>query len=131
MREIWGLAMLLVVALLISGCNGISNEITIESSGNPTAEEILSENPEADIFMLGDLIYSNAENIDWVSEQPLTIGEEIAEIAAQTSESDEFENGTATRLPIGTKIHEATEREDIYIAVVDGEEIPYLSLVEG
>lgn len=122
-----------ILALTVTGCDNQVNENSIvEEIGNPTAEEVLAENPDADIFMFNNVIYTNAEKIDWVNEQELTLGNEVAEITKQTTDSEKFENGTATKLPVGTKIYEpAAQTGDVYGVVIDGEEIYYFGLREG
>ncbi|SDN63163.1 hypothetical protein [Alkalicoccus daliensis] len=129
------LYVLIVVILLLAACEiqPDNNEGNAEETiGNPTAEEVLSSSPDADIFMAGDIIYSNAEDIDWVMEADLTLGEEVMEITKQSTNIQEFESGTATELPVGTKIFDHNEhRGAIYIAVVEGEEIRYIGLIEG
>jgi hypothetical protein len=67
-----------------------------------------------------------------VNDLDVHVGREVAEITAQTESANKFNNGTATKLPVGTKIFEPTEqRGAILIAVVNGEQIKYLGLVEG
>ncbi|CAM3815304.1 hypothetical protein [Alkalicoccus chagannorensis] len=125
----------IVVVLLLSACDiQTNNEVESEEEppGNPTAEEILSSSPDADIFKAGGIIYSNAEDIDWVMEEELTLDEEVLEITEQSNHGEDFENGTATELPVGTKIYDHHEgRGPIYTAVVDDKEIRYLGLIEG
>jgi PBP1b-binding outer membrane lipoprotein LpoB len=127
--------MILVVLLLAMAIVACSNQATPKEPeivlDNPTPEEILAENENADIFVLNGIVYSNAEDIEWVNEKELTLGEEVGEIKKQTSNSDEFENYTATLLPVGTKIYQPVEKGDIYIVRVDGKEIRYLGLREG
>ncbi|PRO64490.1 hypothetical protein [Alkalicoccus urumqiensis] len=128
------ICLLLAGTLLFSACEIQSNDVPEEekSTGNPTAEEILSNYPDADIFKARGIIYSNAQDLDWVMEQDLTLGEEITEITKQSTDSDNFGNGTATELPVGTKVYDHNEGKGaIYIAVVDGQEIRYLGEIEG
>jgi hypothetical protein len=99
--------------------------------GNPTAGDISISDKDADIFMLNDVIYINAEDIELVNEEKLSLGEEVLEIKKQTNESSEFVDGVATKLNVGTKIYESFGKGDIYIALVDGKEIRYLGLREG
>jgi hypothetical protein len=57
------------------------------------------------------------------------LGEVMGEITRQTEKAIRFKYGTANKLPIGTKIYRTNT--PVYIAIVDGEEIPYLKMVEG
>lgn len=92
---------------------------------NPTVEEILSQDPDADILYIDDIVY--ATNIDWVDELVLTKGEEIGEVEKNTTSSKEFINKTANVLPVGTKIYRAKERNGMLIA----DDKYYYALVEG
>ncbi|WP_058306383.1 hypothetical protein [Gracilibacillus massiliensis] len=119
----------LVITLI--ACNNQPTDNSEQQIGNPTAEEILADNENADIFVLNNIVYSNAEDIEWVKEQDLTLGEKVAEINKQTSNSDELNNYAATQLAVGTDIHAPIENSGILIVIVDGEELRYLGLVEG
>ena len=133
MNKFYLLLGIVIVAFAVAACDHQVNvNSMVEEMGNPTAEEILAENSDADIFMFNDVIYTNADNIDWVNEQELTLGNEVAEITQQTTDSEKFKNGTATKLPVGTKIYEPeAQTGDVYGVVIDGEEIYYFGLREG
>lgn len=128
-RKIW---LILFLSMVLVACN---NQTTHEKSGevlgNPTPEQILSEDEDADIFMLNDIVYTNAEHIEWVNEDELTVGEKVGEIKKQTADSDAFEDFTATKLTVGTKIYEPVENCSIYIVKANGNEIRYLGLIES
>jgi hypothetical protein len=47
----------------------------------------------------------------------------------QANQASKFKNGIANKLPIGTEIYETGT--PVFIAIVDGKEIPYLYKVEG
>lgn len=129
------LFLILFLTVSLVACN--ENEgsgIEEHTTHNPTPEEILSEEKDADIFLEGDVVYKNAQDIDWVNEEKLTVGEEIGEIKKQSNDSEKFEDFTATKLPVGVKIYEPEEDESgglIYIIKMDDEEMRYLGLVEG
>ncbi|WP_366162266.1 hypothetical protein ABXS71_03065 [Bacillus infantis] len=95
---------------------------------NPAPKDFLSDD-SADIFLLGGIVYSNAQDVDWVSDLEYQLGEQIGEITKITDNAGSFKNGTANILPVGTKIYETDT--PAYIANVDGEEIPYLKQIEG
>jgi hypothetical protein len=67
--------------------------------------------------------------VKWITELEYNVGEQVGEITKQTDKASDFENGTANRLPVGTKIF-ATDTP-VYIVIIDEEEIPYLKMVEG
>ncbi|WP_421378094.1 hypothetical protein ACOJQI_12115 [Bacillus salacetis] len=120
------LLLLSILAVFLAGCNnGFSMS---PATGNPTPKDYLKYE-DADIFFLGDHVYSNAEDLDWVSELDYELGEELGEITSQADKASKFKDGTANKLPVGTKIYNTDT--PAYIAVVDGEEIPYLKMVEG
>lgn len=127
--------LILFLLLVLVACSGNDeNKTAVDDTHNPTPEEILSEDKNADIFIEGDLVFINAQDIDWVNEEELTVGEEVGEIEKQSTDSGEFENFTASKLPVGTKIYEP--KEDvlggyIYIVKKDDEEIRYVGLAEG
>ncbi|WJE17168.1 hypothetical protein QRD89_07400 [Halobacillus sp. ACCC02827] len=73
-------------------------------------------------------MYSNAEGIEWVEELAYTAGGQIGEISRQTDKAVLFRNGTANRLPVGTKIYETDT--PVCMAVVDGRNPLYLKMVE-
>jgi hypothetical protein len=134
MNKSW-LFLILFFSFVLAACNNQTIEDPVNhelSVGNPIAEEILSKNKDADIFVYGGRVYQNAEDIDWINSLDLKKGQEVTKITAQTLNAKEFENGTATKLPIGTKIYEPVKKQGpILIAVVNGKEVRYLGLVEG
>ena len=120
----------LAIMLLLSGCslsNGTHSK-TSESTHNPTATEILAEDPEADIIQLKGIIYTNANQIEWVQQTKIKVAESIGTIQKQYRKGDAFENEMATKLPVGVKIYGSGA---ILIVYYKGEEIRYLGLIEG
>jgi hypothetical protein len=130
--------MKLIVFLLINitsiliplGCeSNNSSDIQVFSTANPTAEEVLSENPDADIFMFSEIIYN--AGISWVDELELTKDKYITEIMKHSDEGKDFVNGTANKLSVGTKIYRVKERGDILISETENGDIRFYNLVEG
>ncbi|OIJ17222.1 hypothetical protein BKP37_01450 [Anaerobacillus alkalilacustris] len=129
------LLILFLIIITLSACNneqqlkmGEEEQLYI---GSPTANEILSKNKREDIFLMNEVVYVNAEKIDWVKKADLTLGNAVFEVVRQSNDGEDFTEGTATKLPVGTKIYKTNEKGDIYIAVVDGREIRYLGFREG
>lgn len=120
--------------LVLVGCNS-NNRISEENNakyiiiGNPTTEEILKANPNANILMYKDTIYNSG--IDWVDELKLTKDTQITEISEQRKEGKDFTNGTASKLIVGTKIFSVKERKDVLIAETKDGDIRFYNLVEG
>src|SRR5690625_1623784 len=126
---------ILVICLMIfiAGCKlpGAESEET-ETIGNPTATDILENDHEADIFQYNNLIYTNASTIDWVQEDTYEKGPKITEIQKQSVESNEFSDGTASKLPVGTQVYQIVGNGQLLLMVEkDDEEIIYLALIEG
>lgn len=124
---------LCIAIMMITGCTQVnltgSKEYVI---GNPTAKEILINDPNADIFQYKDIIYTNASGIEWVQQADLTIGKSVGTIQKQYQPDLAFENGMATELPVGTVIYEPMKKSGpILIVVVNDEEVRYLGLIEG
>ncbi|WP_078503002.1 hypothetical protein [Paenibacillus selenitireducens] len=118
--------------LILTGCNqskiNNSEHPATETTHNPTTKEILTQNPNADIFQHKGIIYTNASNIEWVQQTELTIGEIVGTIRKQYIDGITFENEMATKLPVGAEIFESGQ---ILIVNLDGREIRYLGLIEG
>ncbi|MRG86061.1 hypothetical protein [Salinibacillus xinjiangensis] len=75
------------------------------SVGNPTAKDILKNNPEADILKLDGFVYSNVTNREWIQDTKYAKGDKIGEIKKQTSNTTWwYGNLYASKLPKGTKI---------------------------
>ncbi|WP_160036385.1 lipoprotein [Paenibacillus sp. An7] len=128
MRKVPLLFIFLLV--LLTGCtNAQEDNKTVKVIGNPDANEVLSLDLDANIFMFGDLIYITG--IDWVDELVLTPDEEIGEIKKQTSIAEDFFNGTSNVLSVGTKIYSSKERGDILLVKINGAVLKYYALVEG
>jgi hypothetical protein len=120
--------LLLVLIVGLVGCGNTQENTQSKVTVSPTPEDFL-EDGDVDIFVLDGIVYSNVEHVDWVKKLDYTMGEEVGEITKQTDKADAFENGTSNKLPIGTKIYETDT--DIYIAIVNNKEIPYLKMLEG
>lgn len=125
------LFLLLSLSFFLTGCFSQSNgsEETVVTISEISADEVLDMYPDANIFQYDGIIYQT--EIDWVDELDLTPGEQVLTITEEVSNPDEFSDGAATFLPVGTAVFEANGRQDILIAEVNGEYINYLAIVEG
>ncbi len=97
--------------------------------GNPTAQEVLRMDSNANIFMYRDTIYN--AGVSWVGELNLTKDVQVTEISHQSNVGKDFKNGTANKLEVGTKIFRVKERNDILIAETEKGDIRFYQLVEG
>lgn len=128
----------IVFGFVITGCSN-TEENNIEKA--PNAEEILSQESDADIFMFNDVIYQYG--VDWVEELKLSTGEKIGEITDSAEEGDlNYTNGMANKLPLGSVIYEVEEKvadendinedfNDILIVEDNGDQKYYLASTEG
>jgi len=99
---------------------------------NPTAEEVLTQNADADIFQFEGIVYENADHVDWVQQDELTRGERVGKITKQYQKGLPFEDGMATKLPEGAEIFEPAKKSGpVLIVKWNGNEKRYLGLLEG
>lgn len=71
------ITMFIISTFILSGCSSFQNNDNIKTheTENPTAEEVLQLDSEADIFQLDGVIYQT--NIDWVNDLTLTKGKKL------------------------------------------------------
>lgn len=120
---------LIVLALMtITGC-AKESETTKATIDSINAEEVLSLDPDSDIFQYEGVIYKT--NIEWVAELSLTKDLQIGEIKTKNDVNTDFKDEMANKLPVGTKIYSAKERGDILIVEFEGGNLKYLAIVEG
>lgn len=133
MKKVYLFLAVSFISFLLIACNAqtIKEHKENITKGNPTVADILLDNTDADILLLNGIVYKNAVDIAWVNEEDLTLGKEVAVIKKQTKDAEEFTDGVATKLNVGTKIYKSVGNGNIYIAVVKGKEIRYLGLIEG
>ncbi len=127
MRRLLTILSLLPIVFILS-CSDNDEKENVEFIGNPTAEDFLDES-DADIFVLDDIVFTNAEEVDWVLELDYELGEKVGEISKHAEAAADFDNEAANRLPIGTEIYQTNT--EAFIAVVEGKEIRYLPMIEG
>lgn len=127
------LLLLFFVSLVLISCNddSVDQPTNDENIGNPNPKERLTKNPDADIIMVDDLTYINVEDIGREFYRELKLGKKALEIKTQTDDADDFENGTASKLAVGTAIYEAASPNQGYIAVVNNEKRLYVIIAEG
>lgn len=70
--------MMILIVFTVMGCSNSAIETEVHSTENPDAKEILTINPEADIFQFEGVIYQTG--IEWVDALTLTKGEKVGEI---------------------------------------------------
>ncbi|SDN62956.1 hypothetical protein [Alkalicoccus daliensis] len=119
----------LLIFFLLAACSN-----TPEETANPNPEDILSSNPEADIFLYEDVVYANATNIERGDIRDFTKEERIGEIDSTALRAENFAEFTSTALPPGTPLYSTSEKQEpsLYIiAVVEEEDILYTALIEG
>ncbi len=94
------------------------------------ATEILRENKNADILAHGDSIYMNAKHIEQMDNSNIKTGEKLFDIHLTYKKGEPFEQGMATKLPVGTEVYLPAEKQErpILIAVVNGKEEVYFEI---
>ena len=130
----WKVILVSIILLLTStGCMGLIsiNKDNNNSIEKRTAEEILTENPEADIFQYNGLIYSNSNNEDIDENVNLEKGKQVSETTKKSTNHVEFLNGTATNLAVGTKIYQVPgEGLAVLTVIKNGKRIIYLAEIK-
>jgi len=112
---------------ILVGCN--NEEIMQSTSEKPTASEVLSEDSKADIFQFNDTIYKS--DVAWAEKTEVTQNKKVGEIKRRSSDRDDFDNGTATKLSKGTALYSTKERNDILLVSFKGKLKKYVALGEG
>ena len=120
--------LIILSTFTITGCSN-GGEITMVSIDSIDAEEVLTLDPDADIFQFDGVIYKT--NIDWVEEVFLTKNVQIGEIKTRNDANTDFKDKMSNKLPVGAKIFSAKERGDILIVESEGEILKYLGIGEG
>lgn len=129
------LSLSVFILLTAVGCSNSSTTNTTEThtTENPDAKEILTSDPEADIFQFDGVIYQTG--IDWVEELTLTKNEQVGEIKTKNETDTNFEDDMSNKLPVGSKIYSAKEVGEvggpILIVESEGNLFKYYGLVEG
>ena len=115
----------------IAGCG-------VADGGKVTARDVLKQNSDADILMYKGRIYSNMTEVEWFKQKKEKYIKHnlIGEIDKQSTNSIGFNDMTATKLPVGTKVHSSREVDNddelgILIVEFEGEYLYYVQLLEG
>ncbi|KTR58689.1 hypothetical protein RSA42_14755 [Exiguobacterium indicum] len=112
---------------ILVACN--NEEIMQSTSEKPTASEVLSEDSKADIFQFNDTIYKS--DVAWAEKTEVTQNKKVGKIKRRSSDRDDFDNGTATKLSKGTALFSTKERNDILLVSFNGKLKKYVALGEG
>lgn len=129
-KYVFGLYLLLLLAVV--GCSNPATigKVEVHTTGNPNAEEILTLNPEADIFQFEGVIYESG--IEWVEKLTLTKYEQVGEIKTRNDTDTNFEDEMSNKLPVGAKIFSTIEKEGpILLVESEGKILKYYALLEG
>lgn len=120
-----------VCVLMLVGCSSEQSNrgISVSSTHNPTAAEMLELSPTGSFFQHDNIVYQ--ANVPWVDELDLTRGEFVAEVLREQEDGDLFKNGDANVLKQGTRIYAVRERGDVLIAETPEGEQRFYQLVEG
>ncbi|VDH01094.1 Uncharacterised protein [Lysinibacillus sphaericus] len=113
----------------LTSCAPSNDLISMSSSKPPDAEEVLDQDPDADILQWQGSVYQ--ADMEWVQELELAKNELLGEILYNAQIPEDFQDGTATKLPIGSMIYSTREGGMYLLVEVDGELRKYLLLTEG
>ncbi|KGX84638.1 hypothetical protein [Pontibacillus litoralis] len=118
----------LISIILLSACND-SNENTIEekTTTQVIAEEILKDNPNADILVINERVYERDDSIEDYTE---SLGDELGRVDHVYTEGDVFNNGVATKLPKDTKIYKPENDEGTDLILVKVDDNIYIYIAE-
>lgn len=119
------LLILFVVLILASGCGYKANIKDV------SAESIIKNDPNVDLFLMNEIVYVNAINLDWVKEVEFEIIDGTLGKILRTGIRKDFRNFDATKLSIESYIYKVKARNDIVIIKEKDLLIPYLAWVEG
>ena len=124
-------SILFIMLSLITGC-GVADD------GKITAKDVLKQDADADILMYKGRIYSNMTEVEWFEQKKEKYIKYnlIDEIDKQSTNSIGFNDITATKLPVGTKVHSSREIDNdkesgILIVEFEGGNLYYMQLLEG
>lgn len=116
-------SVIFIIMIGITGCNAA------KTTSNPTPEQVYSNDDNVDMFVYEDTVYINATDIDWVKSESFEKGDRAGAIS-DSGIANDFNDWSATVLPVGTEIYESDDPE-ILLADLEGQIIPYLKYVEG
>ena len=120
-------ALSIITVWTLAACSN-KNEMQ-STSEKPTASEVLGEDSTADIFQFNDTIYES--DVKWAENTEVTQKKKVGEIKKMSSDQDDFENGTATKLSKGTVIYSTKEKNEILLVSFKGKLKKYVALGEG
>jgi|SRR5690625_1020301 len=124
-------SLLVTMLLTITGCSYVNTDdgVEVHETENLNAEDILTLDPDANIFQYDGVIYQT--DIDWVDDLSLTKDEKVGEIETKNEKDSKFEDDMSNMLSVGTEIFSVKERGDILIVESDGKTLKYYAIVEG
>lgn len=117
---------LVVMVMSLTGMMGC--EISTENNCSP--ENILKRSSDLDLFVVNNVVYVNASEVEWAKELELTKSDILGKIN-KTGVRQNFTDWNATKLEVDTCIYSTEEREDLVLVEVGDRLVPYLKYVEG
>ncbi|MEK3974769.1 hypothetical protein [Psychrobacillus sp. FSL K6-1267] len=120
------LTIVIVLLLVLSAC-------TNGSPGNPSAKDILKSNKDADILQYNGLIYENVENYDYLTDLNHVVKiDEIGEVKETKESYRGFNDFSASKLPVGSKVFSTSEEFNYFLIIeLNEEDIIYTVILEG
>jgi len=95
---------------------GDAEETDLSSLDALTAEEVLAEDPDADIFQFEGVVYKTEGELD--EDVGVTLKELIGKVTKKVDSDTEFEDGMANELMPNVKIY-STNEKDLTVLLVE------------
>lgn len=96
--------------------NEEENELDLSTLDALSAEEVLAEDPDADIFQYEGVVYKTEGEL--AEDVGVTLKELIGKVTKKVDADTEFEDGMATELMPNVKIY-STNEEDLTVLLVE------------
>lgn len=121
------ITILLLSLLFLIGCG-------MADGDRVTAQQVLDQNPNADILQYGKRIYNNMTDVEWFQTEKPNYEKYnlLGEIKLQTNEAKKFESFVASKLSEGTKVYSTGAKQyGMLIVEFEGKELYYMEFLEG
>lgn len=122
---------IILLLAILSSCVRKPEDIdSLKTTTQLVAEEILHDNPDADLIILNDRVYEYTNSKEYTSIVP---GKKAGIISDEYFTNKRLTNGVATKLPKGTVIYfpEHNSKTDLVLVDLNNRYVFYLGKSEG